>query len=118
MKLHYQNFYILLIICVLLSACGQIPSTPTPRVETTSTTGTDITPIDLEAGYGVKGPWFELYFTDPTSPLSPQGTGGLDGPLVDAIDEARLSIAQLRGPQPAPHGGRRSSVTPARTVAN
>jgi phosphatidylserine/phosphatidylglycerophosphate/cardiolipin synthase-like enzyme len=52
----------------------------------------DLTPIDLEAGYGVKGPWFELYFTDPTSPLAPQATGGVDGPLVGAIDAARLSI--------------------------
>jgi phosphatidylserine/phosphatidylglycerophosphate/cardiolipin synthase-like enzyme len=48
--------------------------------------------LDLEAGYGVKGPWFELYFTDPTSPLSPQGTGGVDGPIVEAIDDARLTI--------------------------
>ncbi|HKJ38113.1 MAG TPA: phospholipase D-like domain-containing protein, partial [Anaerolineales bacterium] len=38
------------------------------------------------------GPWFELYMTNPDSPLSPQGTGGLDGPLVAAIDGARLSI--------------------------
>jgi phosphatidylserine/phosphatidylglycerophosphate/cardiolipin synthase-like enzyme len=48
--------------------------------------------LDLEAGYGVQGPWFELYFTDPTSPLSPQGTGGVDGPIVEAIDDARLTI--------------------------
>ena len=48
--------------------------------------------MDLEAGYGVQGPWFELYFTDPTSPLSPQGTGGVDGPIVEAIDDARLTI--------------------------
>jgi phosphatidylserine/phosphatidylglycerophosphate/cardiolipin synthase-like enzyme len=46
----------------------------------------------LQAGYGVRGSWFELYFTDPTSPISPQGTGGVDGPLVEAIDSARLSI--------------------------
>jgi phosphatidylserine/phosphatidylglycerophosphate/cardiolipin synthase-like enzyme len=40
----------------------------------------------------VRGSWFELYFTNPASPLSPQGTGGVDSPLVDAIDAARLSI--------------------------
>jgi phosphatidylserine/phosphatidylglycerophosphate/cardiolipin synthase-like enzyme len=83
---------LLFILTILLAACGQVPSIPTPGVEITPTTGTNITPIDLEAGYGVKGSWFELYFTDPTSPLSPQGTGGVDGPLVNAIDQARLSI--------------------------
>lgn len=89
---HNRFRSILFVLAILFSACGQIPSTPTPGVAVTSTTGTDITPVDLEAGYGIKGPWFELYFTDPTSPLSPQGTGGVDGPLVEAIDQARLSI--------------------------
>jgi phosphatidylserine/phosphatidylglycerophosphate/cardiolipin synthase-like enzyme len=43
-------------------------------------------------GYGVRGSWFELYFTDPANPFSSQGTGGVDGPLAEAIDAARLSI--------------------------
>lgn len=86
------NHYLILLLVagIALSSCGQIPATPTPRVEITP--GSGITPIDLPAGFGVRGSWFELYFTDPTSPLSPQGTGGVDGPLVDAIDKARLSI--------------------------
>jgi phosphatidylserine/phosphatidylglycerophosphate/cardiolipin synthase-like enzyme len=83
---------ILLIIALLLSACGDITQTPPPEVETTSTPASELTPIDLEAGYGVKGSWFVLYFTNPESPLSPQGTGGVDGPLVKAIDNAKLSI--------------------------
>jgi phosphatidylserine/phosphatidylglycerophosphate/cardiolipin synthase-like enzyme len=93
-----QRFISLLsIACYLISACGNIPAAPTtptlkPGTTPSSTPGKDLTPVDLEAGYGVKGPWFELYFTDPTSPLSPQGTGGVDGPLVDAIDGGRLSI--------------------------
>ena len=89
----------LLLACFLLSACGSnlpIPSTQTklPKIElpTTQTSGTEITPINLQAGYGVRGSWFELYFTNPASPLSSQGTGGVDGPLVEAIDSARLSI--------------------------
>ena len=86
-----HNFTILAILLILLSSCGQLPSPLTPGVEITATPG-GITRVDLEAGFGVKGAWFELYFTDPTSPLSPQGTGGVDGPLVDAIDGARLSI--------------------------
>ena len=81
---------VLTVLFLLLASCGQTPSTP--DVEITPTSGSGVTPIDLEAGFGVKGSWFELYFTDPTSPLSPQGTGGVDGALVDAIEGARLSI--------------------------
>lgn len=91
----YRSFLSLLLIgCFLLSACGNnipIPSTETdiPQI---GTPGTDLTPLDLQSGYGVRGPWFELYFTNPIGPLSPQGTGGVDGPLVAAIEAARLSI--------------------------
>ncbi|HET9910852.1 MAG TPA: phospholipase D-like domain-containing protein, partial [Anaerolineales bacterium] len=109
----YRSFlYLLLILCLFLSGCGNdlpIPSTetepagtempatetdapPTPTFDFNPTTETNVTPIELQAGYGVRGPWFELYFTNPASPLSPQGTGGVDGPLVEAIDAARLSI--------------------------
>lgn len=65
---------------------------PAPTFEFAPTPEITVAPIELQAGYGVRGPWFELYFTDPASPLSPQGTGGVDGPLVEAIDAARLSI--------------------------
>jgi phosphatidylserine/phosphatidylglycerophosphate/cardiolipin synthase-like enzyme len=82
----------LLIICILLTACGQIPQPPSPQPDLTRTPGSELTPIELESGYGVKGPWFELYFTNPASPLSPQGTGGVDGPLVKALDAAKMSI--------------------------
>ncbi len=87
-----QNRFLsfLFILCILLSACGEI--TQTPSVDTTQTSSSGLTPIYLAVGYGVKGPWFELYFTDPTNPLSAQGTGGADDPLVKAIHGARLSI--------------------------
>ncbi len=85
---------LLLITCSLLSACGN--NLPIPSIETeipqTPISGTEITPIELPVGYGVRGPWFELYFTDPANPVSSQGTGGPDGPLVAAIDAAHLSI--------------------------
>lgn len=79
---------------LLLAACGNIPAIPTVETELplTPDSGTGVTPLELQAGYGVRGPWFELYFTNPASPLSPQGTGGVDGPLVEAIDAARLSV--------------------------
>ena len=83
---------IFLALCLLLSACGQITPTPPPQPDNTQTPGTELTPIDLTIGYGVKGAWFELYFTDPANPLSAQGTGGVDNPIVKAIDNAKLSI--------------------------
>ena len=93
MKYH-RPVSILLTTILFLSACGNIIPTPPPDTDTppVSTPGTKLTPIDLLVGYGVRGSWFELYFTDPSDPVSPQGTGGVDGPLVDAIDAARLSI--------------------------
>lgn len=92
MKTH-PAFSILVALCLLLAACANSPSIPVTQTRLPETTpGTSVTPIDLQAGYGVRGPWYELYFTDPASPLSPQGTGGVDGPLVDAIEAARLSI--------------------------
>ena len=85
MKIYSRIIVLLLIASIALSACSEITQTPIPDTD-------EITPIDLQAGYGIRGPWFELYMTNPDSPLSPQGTGGLDGPLVEAIDAARLSI--------------------------
>lgn len=112
MKPYHSFLYSLFIVCLFLSGCGidlpipatetetsttETPSTetdvpPTPTFDFNPTSETNITPIELQAGYGVRGPWFELYFTNPTSPLASQGTGGVDGPLVEAIDAARLSI--------------------------
>ncbi len=82
--------FLFLSLCLLLSACGEL--TPPPQSDTTQIPGTELTPIDLSVGYAVKDSWFELYFTDPANLLSAQGTGGVDGPLVQAIDNARLSI--------------------------
>lgn len=85
MKTFNRYVVLLLIASITLSSCGDVTQTPVPNND-------EITPIDLQAGYGIRGSWFELYMTNPDSPLSPQGTGGLDGPLVEAIDAARLSI--------------------------
>ena len=93
MRVHH-SFYILLLAGILPSACANIPQVPTPILDVTqrATPGTHVTPIELQSGYGVRGAWYQLYFTDPASPLASQATGGLDGPLVEAIDAARLSI--------------------------
>ena len=94
MKLHCRLSSLYLVLGLVLSACGVIRATPTPLIDTSprATPGSHLTPIDLESGFGVRGPWYELYFTNPASPLAPQATGGVDVPLVRSIDEARLSI--------------------------
>ncbi len=48
--------------------------------------------IPMRVGYGMRGTWFELYFTDPTNPLTTEELGGPDEPLVAAIDAARLEV--------------------------
>lgn len=92
MKTFTRFVLLLLVASFVLSACVEVTPTSTPDVDITQTPTDEYTPIDLQAGYGLRGPWFELYMTNPDSPLSSQGTGGVDGPLVDAIDAARLSI--------------------------
>lgn len=84
--------YLLIILMLSLSACAEVTTTATPDADITQTPADEVVPIDLQAGYGLRGPWFEVYVTNPDSPLSPQGTGGIDGPLVEAIDAARLSV--------------------------
>ena len=91
------SFCLFLAICILLVACQSITNVPTvvpvtalpPSV--TSTPGA-LTDIPMRIGYGVSGPWFELYFTDPTNPAAKQETGGPDGPLVASLDSAHVGI--------------------------
>lgn len=83
---------VMFVFSLLLSGCLDGTPTSTPDPEVTQTPAGEYTPIDLQAGFGLRGPWFELYMTNPDSPLSPQGTGGVDGPLVESVDAARLSI--------------------------
>jgi phosphatidylserine/phosphatidylglycerophosphate/cardiolipin synthase-like enzyme len=82
------------LILILFTSCGpgmgaftdQTPTMASPPKVTT------LEVIELPAGYGSRGAWFELYFTNPESPLASQLTGGPDGPLAGAIDAARLSV--------------------------
>jgi phosphatidylserine/phosphatidylglycerophosphate/cardiolipin synthase-like enzyme len=46
----------------------------------------------MHVGYGIRGSWFDLYFTDPANPVAAQGSGGIDDRLVEAIDSARLTV--------------------------
>ena len=87
-----KKFSTLIFIFILLTACNLTPASRTPTVDSATGLPTTLTGIPLGAGYGVRGAWFELYFTNPESPLASQETGGPDGPLADAIDSARLSV--------------------------
>ncbi len=68
------------------------PPVTTGEPDSATETPITLTEIPLEAGYGVDGDWFQLYFTNPQSPLASQQTGGVDAPLAAAIDSARLSV--------------------------
>jgi len=93
-----KNCLHLILIPLALAACApslpataKLPAVPTATVSANAP-GPVLSDIPLRAGYGVRGPWFELYFTNPSSPLAAQRTGGADGPLADAIDAARLTV--------------------------
>jgi len=90
-----------ILIAILFSASGCLPDTPTetetpltqpPPADVTETPEFELTEIQLPAGYGAHASWIDIYFTDPESPLSPQETGGIDGPLEASIDSARLTV--------------------------
>ncbi len=67
-------------------AAPTIAGSPSP------VSGGQLAPISLHVGTGFGNDWFQMYFTDPLSPAGHQYSGGPDGPLVEAIDAARLSI--------------------------
>ena len=98
MKFHKSILVMVLLILAIQACVLQLPTLTNTNITTVtpdaSITGVPLalTPIELGAGYGVRGAWFELYFTDPFSSLASQKTGGPDGPLVEAIDAARLSV--------------------------
>jgi phosphatidylserine/phosphatidylglycerophosphate/cardiolipin synthase-like enzyme len=48
--------------------------------------------IPLKVGYGYDGGWYQVFFTDPENSFSSQLSGGVDGPLVEAINSARQSV--------------------------
>lgn len=99
-----RNSIRILALSALILACrsfsiGRIPlignAASPPAVETPAATlplVESLAPIPLHVGRGVRGPWFEVYFTDPANPSAAQFTGGIDERLVQAIDEARLSV--------------------------
>ncbi len=92
MKKILVQFFVVLILLTACDAMTAGPLSPLAVDPITEEPSATLTNIPLAAGYGVEGGWFELYFTNPSSPLASQKTGGIDLPLVEAIDAARLSV--------------------------
>ena len=85
--------YLTFVLMILLTACDAVPAPPTQvTIDSATQPSAALTEIQIPTGYGYDGGWFELYFTDPTNPLSSQKTGGIDVPLANAIDSAKLSV--------------------------
>lgn len=90
---------LVLLTGILFSACMPATSTGTSPAGTTIEapgTGAPVTPaleeIPVYVGHGVKGSFFEIYFTDPSNPASKQQSGGIEQAMIDSIDSARLSV--------------------------
>ena len=98
-----------MLLCVMpvlaLSACDIPPVPPTepaslpPSVVPTQT-ATPFQPeqpaglveIPMQVGYGARGSFFEIYFTDPFNPDAAKQEGGPDVPLAQSVDQARVSV--------------------------
>ncbi len=68
------------------------PSTGFPLTDFPVTAVPTFEPIPVHVGYGYQGPWFELYFTDPSNPASKQQSGGIEQAVIASIDSARLTL--------------------------
>ncbi len=90
----------LVVLFVAALACAAWPETPgvvtvapqTAPVETVTVERSAGESIPLQVGYGYRGSFYELYFSDPFNPFAKNYEGGIDIPLARAIDEARISV--------------------------
>jgi len=95
-----------LLLCVFVipavSACDVSPALPTalaPLLHIPAPTATalpdpaaGLVDIPLQVGYGARGSFFDLYFTDPLNPNAYKEEDGPDLALAQAIDQARISV--------------------------
>jgi len=97
-------FPALLVLLLATLACGALVEAPTetapevpPMGEPTVTPfqpgePAALTEIPMLVGHGVRGSFFEIYFTDPFNRESAKQEGGPDVALAQAIDQARISV--------------------------
>lgn len=85
---------LLLLIAVACDASNAITEALT-AVSPATTQNVPVSPTPppiLRIGYSTRDSFYELYFTDPLHPDAERQEGGLDAPLAQAIDEARVSV--------------------------
>jgi phosphatidylserine/phosphatidylglycerophosphate/cardiolipin synthase-like enzyme len=81
---------------VVTDVMTAFPLTPTPTkasdLPTQPVSDGSVQEIPMQVGYGARGSFYEIYFTDPLSPDADRQEGGPDAPLVQAIDKAQVSV--------------------------
>ncbi len=82
----------LLVLALIAQACEAGPPPPAPASPTSAPLVFGLAEIPMQVGFGVRGSFYEIYFTDPFNPASSKEEGGPDLPLIAAIDKARLSV--------------------------
>lgn len=92
----------LAILALVLSTLACVTAPETPGVVTVAPQGFSTEtpmaqaapgePIPLQVGYGYRGSFYEVYFTDPFNPVSKRQEGGIDIPLTRAIENAKISV--------------------------
>lgn len=89
----YSLLALVVLACDVSTAVPPVVPTDggTPTLGQPPQTGA-LQPIPMQVGYGARGSFFEVYFTDPFNPDSANDEGGPDEPLAQAIDGARVSI--------------------------
>ncbi len=79
------------VVLVLMYGCTPVePPTEFPLTVVPTSPAPEVIP--LKVGYGFDGGGYQVYFTDPENSFSSQLDGGVDGPLVEAINSARQSV--------------------------
>lgn len=96
-----KRVFLLFLLMFATTACGGLAETP-GRVVVTPLAAATASPaafapaegesLPLQAGYGYRGAFYEIYFTDPFRPASRKQEGGIDVPLARAIEQARVSV--------------------------
>lgn len=89
-------FTFLILAILACSISPAVPSVPTvsatAQARLTPMSSRELEKIPMQVGYGFRGPFYELYFTDPTNPAAGNEEGGPDKPLVAAINDSRISV--------------------------
>ncbi len=73
----------------LVTVTPPSPENSTPAAAPAPENGSN---LPVQVGYGYGASFYEVYFTEPFDRASLQEEGGIDSPLVQAIDGARVSV--------------------------